>query len=410
MSTEELNRNIPESSTEITRENILKHPDKITIMDSDEDYGLELFSYTNCKNSESQFIKNCRGLVFHGDQLVMKAFPYTDEYSHLDVQNLEKVMSNFSEWSVCKSYEGTLLRMFHFSGKWFLATHRKLSAFRSRWGCKDSFGTLFVQALEHELTRSQNFYEFMKKGWENNPQISILEAFQNGLDKNKQYTFLLRSTNSNRIVSLAPRISEPFLYHVGTFEHGALTEDNSVCLSVPPRVHVENLAELLNCISQQSIWDCQGVICFGPSNQHVKIMHDEYMHYSRVRGNEPSVKFRYLQVRNDPKTCQVLTMLYPTCSLIFQKYEDAIQEIGKFIHSAYVQRFIRRQYLTVPKEEYKVMKECHLWHVEDRTNHKISLNKVYEVLNQQSPTDLNKMIHRLFSNQTQEFPRLLPMG
>jgi len=42
-----------------------------------------------------------------------------------------------------------------------------------------------------------------------------------------------------------------------------------------------------------------------------------------------------------------------------------------------------------------VMKECHAWHRSDRIHNRITLNKVIEVLNQQTPSNLNRMIRRV---------------
>ena len=46
----------------------------------------------------------------------------------------------------------------------------------------------------------------------------------------------------------------------------------------------------------------------------------------------------------------------------------------------------------MPREEYQVMRACHSWHLEDRAKNRISLRKVIEKMNEQIPTNLNKMI------------------
>ena len=48
------------------------------------------------------------------------------------------------------------------------------------------------------------------------------------------------------------------------------------------------------------------------------------------------------------------------------------------------------------------MKACHNWHLEDREKNRISLRKVIDTLNSQSPSCLNKIIRRLKSEQTQD--------
>ena len=47
----------------------------------------------------------------------MKAYPYTDEYSHKDVNILSNILSDFKNWTFYNAYEGALLRLFYFSGK-----------------------------------------------------------------------------------------------------------------------------------------------------------------------------------------------------------------------------------------------------------------------------------------------------
>ena len=78
----------------------------------------------------------------------------------------------------------------------------------------------------------------------------------------------------------------------------------------------------------------------------------------------------------------------------FDEYENNIFDIGRNIYKSYVDRFIKKQYVTVPREEFTVIRECHSWHLDDRTNNRISLDKIINVLNQQSPTHLNHMIKR----------------
>ncbi len=36
-----------------------------------------------------------------------------------------------------KTIEGTLIRIFYFNDKWIITTHRKLDAFKSKWGSEN---------------------------------------------------------------------------------------------------------------------------------------------------------------------------------------------------------------------------------------------------------------------------------
>lgn len=406
------------SEKNFTRANVMAREDKIRLVDSDEESGLDLFCYNRCSNEDDPFIQQCRGLVFHGENLLLKAFAYTPEYSQADTELLEKIFSsNFREWTFYKSYEGALLRMFFFSGKWFISTHRKLNAYRSKWSSRDSFGTLFERALEVEESSNPEFKKRVVQPptavdngsgvWQTVPTLSILERFQNSLDKNKQYMFLLRNTTENRIVCDAPT-SSPLLFHVGTYENGSLNMTENINLSYPQRINFLNIDELLDFVAKQDYHHLQGVIGFGANCRQVKILNDTYLELFRARGNEPSVKFRYLQVRMNKKLTDLLYKLYPNMAEEFDEYEKIIYSIAERILKDYLQRFINKRFVTVPREDFAIIRECHDWHLQDRANHRISLNKVITVLNKQPATNLNAMIRRFkidSSNKSDVPPR-----
>ena len=83
--------NMTMNEEEFTRENIEKNK-QIKLVDSDVEAGLDLFSYIHCESTDSELLKRCRGVVFKGDQVVMKGFPYTYE---LNEEDFKKVQDNF---------------------------------------------------------------------------------------------------------------------------------------------------------------------------------------------------------------------------------------------------------------------------------------------------------------------------
>ena len=378
-----------------TRASVLAEESKVRLVDSDEETGLELFCYIHCDNNETDFIKQCRGLVFHGNELVMKAFSYTDEFVHTD-DSLSASISSLDNWKFYTSYEGALLRLFYFSGRWFLSTHRKLNAFRSKWASRDSFGTLFKKALEHESEINPLFADRLGEG------DNILVRFQNSLDKGKQYMFLLRNCSDNRIVCDPPEPSESLVFHVGTFVNGQLRMDEPSGLPTPEHHTFKTVTELTDHVASQNPKRLQGVMCFGPNNRQLKVLHTSYFDMFQTRGNEPSIKFRYLQVRMNTKMTEMLFSLYPELKPVFDDYENTLYDIARSIYRAYVQRFIKKRYVTVPREEYQVVSECHAWHLSDRENNRITLDKVIQILNKQPPTNVNHMIRRFKIEQAKK--------
>lgn len=381
------------------RANIEALGNHVRLVDSEEGSKLDMFCYVKCGEEDSDLLKQCRGVVFNGDEIVMKAFPYTTEFAHTNSDEINKhfgenVSGKFSDWTFYDAHEGALVRMFYFGGKWYVSTHRKLNAFRSKWASRESFGSSFKNALSVEEEFNTNFKEVLPEG------DNILERFQETLDKSKQYMFLIRNTKDNRIVCSAP--DRPSVYHVGTFVDGKLVFDEDVKIPVPAKHSFLNVDELLAYVEKLSYKDLQGVIGFTPDNRQVKILHGDYQDLFRARGNEPSIKFRYLQIRMNRRFVNMLYHLYPELVETFDEYENTLYDIARSIYRAYVQRFIKKRYVTVPSEEFAVIRECHTWHLADRQNNRISLNQVVVVMNQQNPTHLNHMIRRFKLEQTRQ--------
>jgi hypothetical protein len=376
---------------------VIEENKKIKLVDSDESNGLDLFCYTSCDVSDSELVKRCRGVVFNKDELIMKGFPFTVDVSsqNKDSDILLKIKDMFSECKFYESYEGSLIRMFYYKNKWYITTHRKLDAFKSKWASKTSFGEYFREALEYEEKYNVGFQSVLS------PKVTededIIKRLENILDKEKQYMFLLISSKENRIVCAPP--STPTLLHVGTFYNNELKTgmDQNLQIAVPKELFFDNIDELLRFVDNSDFTFSQGVIVFAPNNSQYKILSPDYDFLFKVRGNEPSIKFRYLQIRMDKNMNKSLRELYPDMVDTFDNYENILYSKAKDLYKSYVDRFIKHTYITVPSDEYSVIKQCHSWHMENRDKNKINLNKVIEFLNTQQPTILNRLIKEVLN-------------
>lgn len=385
---------VDESSLDFNRKNIESLPKIIKHVDSDETTGLDLFCYIHCDKNDSQIRKQCRGVVFKGENLIMKGFPYNIDYTENENQTEinENILSVFDKCSFYDAYEGSLIRMFYYGDKWFLTTNRKLDAFRSKWAAKESFGSFFKKALESEYENNERLRNAINENTDVEIDDCIITKFQSILDKTKQYMFLLLNNSENRIVCTAPE--RPTVLHVGTFVDFELLTDIDIYLKHPLKLDFKNIDDLYKYTNEINYRELQGVIVFAPNNLQYKILNRDYFELYKIRGNEPSIKFRYLQVRLNKKYNDGLHYLYPEYTDSFEEYEKYIFDIGRSILSSYVERFIKKNYVTVPIEEFQVIRECHNWHMQDKMSNKINLNKVIEVLNQQPATNINRMIRK----------------
>jgi hypothetical protein len=391
MSTQNMNDNTN------LRKTIESMSDKIKLVDSDHDTGLEMFSYTNCNNEDSETVKQCRGVVFNKEQLVMKTFPFTPEYStgNEDMVSLRKVLEPiFSKSQFFESMEGTLIRMFNFRGKWFISTHRKLNAFKSKWGSDETFGNSFKNAIEYEFATNTKLSSRLPKG-----ESSVITRFKTMLCPSKQYMFLVLHSIENRIVCNPP--ANPQLYHVGSFVNGTFDSTDSFGFPRLEQLQFSSIDDLVRFVNSRDPFTSQGVVVFGPNGENLKVLNQKYRNLADIRGGEASLRLRYFQVRNDKYKEQDLYTLYSEKSEIFDYCRNVISNITQIIYDNYVRRYIKKEFVTVPKQQFLIMKEAHALYNLDRYKNKINQDRIYDIINNQTPIFLNRLV-REYENPQEE--------
>ena len=99
------------SESEFTRAAVEGLGNRVRVTDNDEASGLELFCYVRCGPEDSSLLRQCRGVVFHENDIVMRAFPYTVEYAHTDDKQIEEnIQSVFRKCSFYDAHEGALIQ------------------------------------------------------------------------------------------------------------------------------------------------------------------------------------------------------------------------------------------------------------------------------------------------------------
>lgn len=401
----------------VTKETITSQGNNVRLVDSDPDNKLDLYCYVRCQNSSDKNMKSCRGVVVYDDNVLLQTYGYTSEYTVEDKANLQNSLPNIKDVVVHEAHEGVLIRVFNVNQKWYVTTHRKFDAFRSKWGSKQSFGEQFVNAVVAEYDNNEDFKTRVDTGntdtsvfsLKNNEIVNneVMRKFFSTLDVEKCYCFLVQNTHENRIVCQAP--DRPTLFHTGTFklndaEYFSLDEN----INVPhaKSLNFESWDDLFSYTEDKVSEDkLQGLVVFEANGDHFKILNSSYKNLFSVRGNEPSIKFRYLQVRMDRAQTDLLYSLYPKHTEFFEKYENILYSVARNIYDSYVDRYIKKNFVTIPREDFQIMKECHAWHLQDRKKNRMSLRKVIELMNKQSPTNLNRIIRRVIfeaANPTKE--------
>jgi hypothetical protein len=369
------------------------------IKTTDADEKLEMLNYVDCNNDSPDSIKSQRGIVIDKvDKLqIVGSFGYTNQFIVNEKEEIETVLGSIENWNFFYSIEATLIRIANINEKWYIMTHKKLDAFKSRWSCKDTFGDLFESLLARMMDKPKS--------------EKVLESLYSILDKNKVYCFLLKSNFENRIVCQYNYKNDKIVY-LGSFEKGPIVKlDTSLppmkefeLFAKPEQVLVTSVDELLQKVEAINCFEYQGIIaCNKESLKQVRIFHQDYWKFFELRGNNPNLRFRFLELRNDPEKLKLLYYLYPKSADIFDQYEDTLHKISRMIYHFYVNRYIKNQFITLPKEEFLIMKKCHDWYLQDRQNNRIFSKKVMEFMMEDPPLNLYKMIRRFNLNQNLAF-------
>ena len=141
--------------------------------------------------------------------------------------------------------------------------------------------------------------------------VVCMDMFKKMLDKNVIYEFILPHDKSERIVCDVPvennTIKWVDAYWADTFEQLSLEEmerhlkkpvlfDDIV--EIRNGTRFDNVDDLIIELDSLSPFNTPGLIGYHKDGYRVKIILDEYMELFELRGNVPSIKFRYLQLRN----------------------------------------------------------------------------------------------------------------
>ncbi len=288
-------------------------------------------------------------------------------------------------------------------GGWFLSTHHKINAFESYWGISDSFGKEFLLALRRCLVNELSENETAGRATlPRGRPTATFNLFCETLSKNKVYTFLLRNNRYNRLISDPSPV--PKLYFTGSFTRPdftySLTDPDIKLRSTTERTFgsLQGALDYVNTIPYQSK---KGLLMYSPSASpqrvesggiFINIFSSDYSKLAEIRGSQPSIKYRYLQIRTDEAMNKSLRELYPEMKAKFDRYEDTLSEVARGLYEAYHQRYTEGQWITVPKKEYRVMSRVRDWSV--RTREEVTHKTVLDFLNTEDSSVLNEFINR----------------
>lgn len=338
----------------------------VGIRKTDELDGLECFCSDNPPTDN--FEKSIRGCVFFGKKLVLKPLPYSTDIVVDDT--FDSPIENISDFIVYDMRECTIIRLFFFSEKWYITTHRKLNAYKSKWGCAPSFGEIFESFILKKTNKS-------------------LQEFYNTLDKNLSYTFTIGTVANTRCVS--PTHDSINLF-VCQNENGDIVENDDMSDWYQKKLDFKDITSAKNYVLELSFpYTSCGLYLLNPKTlESFKFINNDYNKLTKLRNNIPSIPFAYVNCMFDPVKNLMFRKLYPEMETVFNEYDRDVQQIASNIYNDYVKRFLYKQNFIVPKYENAMLYSLHGMYIQN--HERVTMSTVFDMLKTTNPSNINKML------------------
>lgn len=266
-------------------------------------------------------------------------FPYTKEYIIEDTSDETLATKTDSNFFYLYSKEGSVLRWWFLEreNKWFLSTCKKIDSRNTGWA-----GTMFGILFE-------KLYASSKGSIENGPDFP--------LSRNEVYLFLL-SDPKNRLVSKIEKETVTYLNSFTRAEDGRwnyklhpsdevrrILSDKKVQFQTEAVLENSNLRKA---ITNSSTEEFSGLFVLEVKDNilvgAIKLVRREYQKLRTIRGDEPDVKKRYLELFNssvDYTKANELEILFKERRNDFYnartEYKEAIETLKNVYRKKYIE-------------------------------------------------------------------------
>jgi hypothetical protein len=128
----------------------------------------------------------------------------------------------------------------------------------------------------------------------------------------------------------------------------------------PEEIKLEDMSidNIVSAVQAMNPTEHQGVIIVTPDAKSGKVTNTENDRLMKLRGNQPNVVHRYVQLRWTPDLAEYVA-LYPEHKSKFDDWERCYKHIVHNILRKYIERFIRNNRAILPPEQYPVLEAAH---------------------------------------------------
>lgn len=249
-----------------------------------------------------------------------------------DVSKME--LEKFSRVEYCE--DGTMIRLYNYNGHWYTATTRCPDARKSFWSSNKTFDDMFWEVFDRNLL--------------------------NTLDTSYTYVFVLLH-KENRIVVYHKYNT---LIYISRIHNTTFLEDyKNIFYGLTKNIKRPQAVELFDDLSQFIKPYKRGILfkVYNKANckwDIYKYDFPDYITIKQIRGNVPDVKYRVLELLNDPMSLTLLEKHYPENKFLFNVIKHSILKIVNTVHKLYIESHIKRS-IKVEEDNkyYRTLKQLH---------------------------------------------------
>lgn len=273
-------------------------------------------------------------------------------------------VKNTNEIRVEYCEDGTLMRLYYYNGNWMTATTNCTDARKSFWSCSRSFDSMF---------------------WEVFNSVSHIDT----LDKCYTYYFVLMH-NENRLV-VNHRTSHLVYLHRNNGNMDDYTEVFNKIFWRPFKVKPFNIDTL-----GMTFWNKKrGILVkFNGDECIYKMDFDEYKAIKDIRGNNPNIEMRYIELLNDEAKQRLLLYYYNENANLFTKIAKLFSGFVYHIHQLYLESHVKHTKIIDKSHTYfPLVKSLHAQY--KRTHNRITYNDVKQKISNMHVNIINDLFKKL---------------
>lgn len=288
------------------------------------------------KKTDTEIQKECNGLILDKQTKNIVVSCQHDFESNQPEDN-----ENFISAEYCE--DGTVIRLYNYKGMWYTATNKCINGQYSYWSNTKTFNDMFWETFSHpklDLSKlnPECTYLFTLLHKDN---ILVVKHFTNSL---------IYLGNINNVTNEVNNANDFELFSINP----------NIRLSEKITLNEDDLQDLDSVCNKYFNTTKRGIILKYTNNRIYKHDFKQFTFIQNIRGNEPFIRNRYLELLTDPQSLYILLVHYPEHKFTFSMVHHNLLVVSNEIYALYKRTHVKHSF-TIKEDHlyYRTLKQLH---------------------------------------------------